>query len=73
MGAGALDGLFQIIAGEQAETNGQAGLQGNLRDALGGFGTDVVEMGSAAADDGTQGNNAAVLGEGGIRRGRARG
>ena len=69
MGAGALDGLFQIIAGEQAETNGQAGLQGNLRDALGGFGADVVEVGSAAADDRAEGDDAAVLGEGGLRRG----
>ena len=63
MGAGALNGLFKRVAGQQTEAHGQTGLQRHLRNALGGFGADVVEMGSAAADDRSESDDAVVLRE----------
>ena len=58
LGAGPLDGLFDGVRRDDAEDHGNLGFHGNLGDALGRFGADVVEMGRrtanhrAEADDG---------------------
>jgi hypothetical protein len=51
LAAGAFHRLLDAVRGQDAETDGQAGLQADLGDAFGGFSGNVFKVGRGAADD----------------------
>src|SRR5262245_60329556 len=58
---GAVDGLVERVAGEDAENDRNAGGAAGLRDAASGAAGDVIVMIGVAADDGAQTNDGDVV------------
>ena len=59
--AGAVDGLLQVFAGEDAEADGDAGGERNLSDAAGDFVDDDIVVGGVSAQEAADGDQGVVL------------
>src|SRR5262249_1900927 len=60
LGAGAVEGLFQRVAGKDAEHDRHARAQGGMGDAAHGTAGDMVVVVGVAADDGPQADDRGV-------------
>ena len=61
LGAGALDGLLDVLGGEDAEEDGDTAVQTHGGDALGDLVAHVVVVAGGAPDDGAQADDGVVL------------